>query len=73
MNSVLGARGVQFIVAIPPNGATTYQDLLPSWAQNHGRRTEYDMLLDGLATNGIKAVDLRPLSKLLAPRDLSST
>jgi alginate O-acetyltransferase complex protein AlgJ len=60
INVALAARGVRFIVAIPPNGATTYQDFLPIWAQNPGRRTEYDLLLGELAFNGVRAVDLRP-------------
>jgi alginate O-acetyltransferase complex protein AlgJ len=60
VNAALAARGVRFIVAIPPNGATIYQDFLPIWARNPGRRTEYDLLLDELAANGIRAVDLRP-------------
>ena len=60
INAALAERGVRFIVAIPPNGATTYQDLLPIWAQNRGRRTEYDLLLGELAVNGVRAVDLRP-------------
>jgi alginate O-acetyltransferase complex protein AlgJ len=60
INAALSARGIRFIVAIPPNGSTIYQDLLPAWAQNHGRRTEYDLLLDGLVANGVRAVDLRP-------------
>jgi len=61
MNDELSARGVRFLVALPPNAATVYQDDLPSWAQNNGKRTEYDLFLEGLAAEGIRAVDLRPV------------
>ena len=60
MNAALKARGVKFLVALPPNAATIYADDLPEWAKNRGRRTEYDLLLDGLAAHGVPAVDLRP-------------
>ena len=60
MNAALRARGIAFLVAVPPNAATIYSDDLPNWAQNRGRRTEYDLLLDGLADHGVRAVDLRP-------------
>jgi alginate O-acetyltransferase complex protein AlgJ len=60
INVALAARGIRLIVAIPPNGATIYQDFLPTWAQNRGRRTEYDLLFDELAADGVRVVDLRP-------------
>ncbi len=60
MNAALEARGVRFLVAVPPNAATIYGDDLPNWAQNCGRRTEYDLLIDGLAAHGVRAVDHRP-------------
>jgi len=60
MNAALGARGIAFIVAVPPNAATIYSDDLPKWAQSRGRRTEYDLLIEGLAAHGVRAVDLRP-------------
>ena len=63
MNDELHARGIRFLVAMPPNGSTTYQDDLPLWAQNPGRPTEYDMLLANLAAKGVAAVDLRPALK----------
>jgi alginate O-acetyltransferase complex protein AlgJ len=59
MNDELHARGIRFLVAMPPNGATVYQDDLPLWAQNPGKPTEYDMLLANLAARGVTAVDLR--------------
>ena len=61
MNAALVKKGVRFLVASPPNGSTVYQDDLPDWAQNHGRRTEYDLFLEGLAAKGIPTVDLRPV------------
>ena len=60
MNAALAQRGIKFLVAIPPNSSTIYQDDLPSWARNPGRPTEYDLLLKDLAARGVKAVDLRP-------------
>jgi hypothetical protein len=63
MNAALKDRGVRFLVAVPPNAATIYADDLPNWAQNRGRRTEYDLLLDELAARGVRAVDLRPAVK----------
>ena len=52
MRDDLARRGVRFLVAAPPNAATVYQDDLPDWAQNAGRRTEYDLFLEGLAARG---------------------
>ena len=53
MNDELQARGIRFLVAVPPNGATVYQDDLPLWARNPGKPTEYDMLLANLAAKGV--------------------
>ena len=61
MNAALGKRGVRFLVASPPNGSTVYPDELPDWAQNHGRKTEYDLFLAGLAAKGVRTTDLRPV------------
>ena len=60
MNEALAARGIRFLVAIPPNAASIYQDDLPHWAQNWGKPTEYDLILANLAAKGVRAVDLRP-------------
>jgi alginate O-acetyltransferase complex protein AlgJ len=60
MNEALAARGIRFLVAIPPNAASIYQADLPLWAQNPGRPTEYDLMLANLAAKGVSAVDLRP-------------
>ena len=60
MNDALARRGMKFLVAVPPNSSTIYQDDLPKWASNPGKRTEYDALLDELSARGVKAVDLRP-------------
>jgi hypothetical protein len=61
MNRALAKKGVRFLVASPPNGSTVYQDDLPDWAQSHGRRTEYDLFLEGLAARAVPTVDLRPV------------
>ena len=63
MNEALARRGVKFLVAVPPNSSTIYQDDLPSWARNPGRKTEYDLLLQELAARDVKTVDLRPALK----------
>jgi hypothetical protein len=63
INAALAPRGIKFLVAVPPNAATVYEDDLPRWAQNRGRRTEYDLLLDELAAKGVRAIDLRPAEK----------
>jgi alginate O-acetyltransferase complex protein AlgJ len=60
MRDVLEKQGVRFLVLIPPNASTIYQDDLPDWAQRKGRKTEYDLFLEDLAARGVKAVDLRP-------------
>src|SRR5580704_15443747 len=60
MRDALARRGIGFLVAVPPNSSTIYQDDLPLWAQKQGRKTEYDLLLADLAARGVKAVDLRP-------------
>ncbi|HZZ59847.1 MAG TPA: hypothetical protein VFE63_01565 [Roseiarcus sp.] len=60
MRDALARRGVGFLVTVPPNSSTIYQDDLPVWAQRKGRKTEYDLFLEGLAARGVKAVDLRP-------------
>jgi hypothetical protein len=60
MRDELQKRAIRFLVASPPNSATIYNDDLPVWAQNKGRRTEYDVFLDELAKRGIKTIDLRP-------------
>ena len=61
MRDDLARSGIRFLVAPPPNAATVYQDDLPDWAQNRGRRTEYDLFLVGLAARNVKAIDLRPV------------
>ena len=61
MRDDLARRKIRFLVAAPPNASTVYQDDLPDWAQNRGRRTEYDLFREGLAARGIEAVDLRPV------------
>ena len=63
MNEALRRRGVKFLVAVPPNSSTVYQDDLPNWARNPGVKTEYDLMLEELAARGVKTVDLRPALK----------
>ena len=65
MRDALAKRGARLLVAIPPNSSTIYQDELPAWAQNAGRKTEYDFLLEQLKGYGVKTVDLRPALKAL--------
>ena len=60
MKAELASRGIKFLVAMPPNSSTVYQDDLPSWAQKQGRKTEYDLLLEELAARSVQAIDLRP-------------
>jgi alginate O-acetyltransferase complex protein AlgJ len=60
MNDALARRGIRFLVALPPNSSTIYQDDLPTWARNPGKRTEYDLLLEELGRRGVRTVDLRP-------------
>jgi alginate O-acetyltransferase complex protein AlgJ len=70
MNDALARRGIKFLVALPPNSSTIYQDDLPSWARNPGKKTEYDLLFEELAARGVKTVDLRPaLQKARASGD----
>jgi hypothetical protein len=61
INGELSRMGIRFLVAIPPNTATVFPGDLPSWAQNKGRSTEYDLLLSGLKAEGVRTVDLRPV------------
>jgi alginate O-acetyltransferase complex protein AlgJ len=61
MRDALAKRGARLLVAIPPNSSTIYQDDLPIWAQDKGRKTEYDLLLEDLKGYGVKTVDLRPV------------
>lgn len=60
MKTELASRNVRLLVAVPPNSSSVYEDDLPVWAQNHGRTTEYDLLLHELAVRGVEAIDLRP-------------
>src|SRR5271166_3948251 len=61
MRDALARRGSRLLVAVPPNSSTIYQDDLPLWAQNRGRKTEYDLFFEELAGRGVKTVDLRPV------------
>jgi hypothetical protein len=68
MRDALEKRGVRFLVTVPPNASTIYQDDLPVWAQRQGRKTEYDLFLEDLAARGVKAIDLRPALNALRER-----
>jgi alginate O-acetyltransferase complex protein AlgJ len=63
MRDALARRGIGFLVAVPPNSSTIYQDDLPVWAQANDRKTEYDLFLEDLTLHGVKTVDLRPAMK----------
>jgi hypothetical protein len=60
IRDALKRRGIRFLVTVPPNSSTIYQDYLPIWAQRGGRKTEYDLFLEDLAAQDVKAIDLRP-------------
>jgi alginate O-acetyltransferase complex protein AlgJ len=60
MRDALARCGARLLVAPPPNSSTIYQDDLPAWARNPGKKTEYDLMLEDLAARGVKAIDLRP-------------
>lgn len=66
MQTILAARGIEFLVASPPNSATIYPERLPHWLQTQGRPTEYDLFVDALRQRNVRFVDLRP--ELLAAR-----
>ena len=59
IRDALARRRVGFLVTVPPNSSTIYQDDLPVWAQNKGGRTEYDLFIADLKARGVKTVDLR--------------
>ena len=60
VDAALERKGIRFLVAVPPNASTIYQDELPVWAQKRGRDTEYDHFFRELRARGIRTVDLRP-------------
>src|SRR5574337_260184 len=68
VNDSLKAQGVRFLVASPPNAATVYEDDMPDWAEKGDRRTEYDLVMQGLKAAGSEAVDLRPVMAAVEPK-----
>jgi alginate O-acetyltransferase complex protein AlgJ len=58
------AKNTRFLVAIPPNGSTINRFRLPAWAAHTPAVSEYDLMMQALASRGVAAVDLR--SPLLA-------
>ena len=67
MNDALARRGIKFLVALPPNSSTIYQDDLPGWARNSGKTTEYDLLLEELAAAGSRPSICVPRCKRPGP------
>jgi hypothetical protein len=64
----LAAKGADFLVAIPPNGATVNRARLPAWAAEAPAVTEYDLMMRALGERGVVAVDLRgPLMAASSP------
>jgi alginate O-acetyltransferase complex protein AlgJ len=63
LQHALAAQGTRFLVAMPPNSATIYGDMLPKWARNVARPTEYDRMIADLTALGVPNVDLRPALK----------
>jgi alginate O-acetyltransferase complex protein AlgJ len=63
LQHALAAQGTRFLVAMPPNSASVYGDMLPKWARNVGRPTEYDRMIADLTARGVPVVDLRPALK----------
>lgn len=55
----LAEKGADFLVAIPPNGATVNRARLPAWAAEAPAVTEYDLMMRALGERGVAAVDLR--------------
>ena len=65
----LKARGIRFLVAVPPSSQTIQDADLPKWARNAGRTTEYDLLLRELRARGVEAIDLRPALRAAAEHE----
>jgi alginate O-acetyltransferase complex protein AlgJ len=55
----LNARNARFLVAIPPNSSTINRSRLPAWAAEKPSLTEYDLMMQALASRGVAATDLR--------------
>ena len=60
MRDALAKRDIRFLVAIPPNSSTIYQDDLPIWAQARGQENGIRPLSSGPRRARVKTVDLRP-------------
>jgi hypothetical protein len=65
------ANNTRFLVAIPPNGSTINRFRLPAWAAAKPSVSEYDLMMQALASRGVAAVDLRP--PLLAANSVNPT
>lgn len=68
MQRVLAPKGTRIVVALPPNAQSVELEALPGWsdALNYPV-TEYQLMLEGLAAEGVRTVDLRTLLRA-APR-----
>lgn len=60
------ARGIAFVVAIPPNASTIARAAAPRWF-SYPDRTEYDDMMRALAARHVQHVDLR--ASLMAARE----
>jgi alginate O-acetyltransferase complex protein AlgJ len=56
----LQAKNIRLLVAIPPNSSTINRSRLPAWAAEKPAVSEYDLMMQALASRGVAAVDLRP-------------
>jgi len=56
----LAASHARLLVAIPPNGSTINRSRLPAWAAAQPAVSEYDLMMQALASRNVAAVDLRP-------------
>lgn len=60
MKAVLQPKGVQIVVAVPPNGQSVDLEGLPEWTDRLTYpESEYDVMLRGVRALGLTAVDLR--------------
>jgi hypothetical protein len=55
----LRAKNIQFLVTVPPNSATIMRAQLPVWAAAAPAISEYDLMMQALASRQVPAMDLR--------------
>jgi alginate O-acetyltransferase complex protein AlgJ len=56
----LAQNKITLLVAIPPNSATILREQLPAWASDKPAVSEYDLMMQALASRHVTTVDLRP-------------